>query len=226
MGDMLAYVPNAENLHFWPLDLRKLEYAEPRPRSGGPLRVAHAPNHPHFKGTHYLEEAVERLQREGVAIELVRIQGVPNSEVLRLFREVDLVAEQFIGGFHGYTALEAMAVGRPVISYLRGPEMMIDPASCPILNADPRALYQVLKDCALGLHDLPELGRRGRIYVERYYSEEAVAARLGRLYLRSPSLPARWKERIEARVVVLEAGLPAAPVPAVTRSGQEGMHVA
>jgi hypothetical protein len=213
MGDMLAYVPTAENFHFWPLDLRRIAPAPPRARTGGPLRVAHAPNHPHFKGTHYLEAAVARLQQEGVAIELVRIEGAPNSEVLRLFREVDLVAEQFIGGFHGYTALEAMAVGRAVISYLRGPDMMMDPDSCPILSADPRTLYQVLKDCALGHHDLESLGRRGRSYVERYYSTEAVAARLGRLYLRSAAFPERWRRRLEARVAALEAGLPMAPVP-------------
>ncbi len=213
MGDMLAYVPSAENLHFWPLDLGRISCAEPRAGAGAVLRVAHAPNHPHFKGTQYLESTVAQLQAEGVAIELVRIPersqqrgatAVPRSgpgcravhrRLSRLHR----------AGGHGG--------GRPVISYLRGPEMMIDPASCPILNAGPHTLYQVLKDLRTGRHDLAALGRRGRSYVERYYSEAAVAARLGRLYLRTASLPARWKEHIEARVAVLEAALPAAPVP-------------
>jgi glycosyltransferase involved in cell wall biosynthesis len=225
MGDMRAYVPDAEDLHFWPLDLAKIEYAAVAPLTDRPLRVAHAPNHPHFKGTSYLEDAIARLHKDGIPIDLVLVQGVPNSEVLSIFRSVDLVAEQFIGGFHGYTALEAMATGRPVISYLRGPDMAINASECPILNANPETLYDVLRDCARGRYDLVKIGLAGRRYVERYYSIEAVAARLGRLYLRTAALPAPLRARIEERVRVLEASLPSALATGEIASKQSGFNL-
>src|SRR5262249_42552999 len=55
MGDMLAYVPDAIELLFWPIDLDRFDLAPPDYRRHRALRVFHAPNHTHFKGTQYLE---------------------------------------------------------------------------------------------------------------------------------------------------------------------------
>lgn len=208
MGDMTAYVPGSRDLHYWPLDTTRFDAVPPAPRMGRPLRVAHAPNHAYFKGTRHLVSAIERLQAEGHAIELVRVQGVPNDEVIRLFRDCDVVADQFVAGFHGYTALEAMALGRPVLCFLRGPDMVIDPDTCPIVNTHPDDVYDVLKDCVAGRIDLAEIGNRSRRYVERYYSIDAVAARLGRLYLDVELVAPSHRDRIAARIAELERGLP------------------
>jgi len=214
MGDMLSYVPGARNFHFWPLDVAAMRYVGTRWSKGQTLRIAHAPNHPHFKGTHHLVDAIERLQGEGRAIELVRVQGVPNNEVIALFESCDLVADQFIAGFHGYTALEAMAVGKPVLCYLRDPSMTIDAAVCPMINTWPDTIYQTLRDCLDGCFDLAELGRRSRAYVEHYYSLEAVALRLGALYLETAGFPERINLRMRKRMALLEAGLtPVLPGP-------------
>jgi hypothetical protein len=207
MGDMLAYVPDARELHFWPLDLDRFEANPPRPRDNRPLRLFHAPNHAHFKGTRHLEAAVERLQAEGHAIEIVRVSGVPNEEVLRQMSTCDIVAEQFIGGFHGYTALEAMACGKPVLCYVRDRRQLAGAEECPLIDADPDSLERVLRDCLFGRYDLAELGRRGRRYVEKHYSIDAVAARLGRLYLATAALPAPVRETVEAATVAIEKRL-------------------
>jgi hypothetical protein len=200
---MKAYVPNALDFPFWPLDTDAICYVGTQWQTGRPLRVAHAPNHPHFKGTAYLLAAIERLAAEGTAIELVRIQGVPNTEVLRLFAGVDIVVEQLIGGFHGYTALEAMALGKPVVTYLRGSDMVVAPEECPIINANPDTIYDVLKACATGRYDLQAIGRRGRAYVERYYSKSAVSAALGAMYLSTGQLPSGLNEKLRARSAAL-----------------------
>jgi glycosyltransferase involved in cell wall biosynthesis len=208
MGDMLSYVPGARDLDYWPIDLALFPDAVTDWCGDRPLRVAHAPNHAHFKGTHYLASAVERLKSEGYAIELVRVQGVPNSEVLALFSRCDLVADQFIAGFHGYTAFEAMALGKPVLCYLRTRDMVLDPENCPIINTWPDNIYGILKGCLQGEWDLTELGRRSRSYVARYHSLEAVAARLGRLYIDTAAFPERINRRLENRVSELEDALP------------------
>ena len=218
MGDMLAYVPDARNLHFWPIDTEQVRYVGTDWSKNRVLRVAHAPNHAHFKGTHYLVHAIDRLRSEGHAIELIQVRGVPNSEVMALFASCDLVADQFIAGFHGYTALEAMALGKPVLCYLRDPDMAIDPATCPIINVWPDTVYDTLKDCLDGRHDLAALGRRSRNYAEHYYSLEAVALRLGQLYLATARFSDRINRKISRRLAVLEPLLPplipgAPPVP-------------
>lgn len=216
MGDMLTYVPGCRNMHYWPLDLDHLQPTPLNWKKGETLRIAHAPNHSHFKGTHHLEAAIACLRGEGYDVEMVKISGVPNTEVLEMFRSVSLVADQFIGGFHGYTALEAMALGRPVLCFLRAPDMTIAPDEAPIVNTPPHLVYEVLKSILDGEIDLPDLGRRSRHFIERHYSIPAVAARLGRLYLETSAWPQPVLDRISQRVAELEAALPAplfAPPP-------------
>ena len=208
MGDMLAYAPGAWNIHYWPIDAAKFQHAAVDWRADRPLRVGHAPNHEHFKGTRHLVSAIERLQARGYPIELISVTGVANSEVIALFESCDVVADQFIAGFHGYTALEAMALGKPVLCYLRNPEAVIDPANCPIINCVPDTLEEALKACLDGDFDLTTLGRRSRSYVEHYYSLEAVATRLGKLYLETAEFPDRINRMISRRVSGLEAQLP------------------
>ena len=211
MGDMVAYVPGCRDMHYWPIDATRLKAPPVTFRAGETLRVAHAPNHGHFKGTRLLVEAIEKLAREGEKIELVSVQGVSNRKVIELFGAAHIVADQFVAGFHGYTALEAMALGRPVLCFLRSDQMMIDPATCPIINTRPEQIYDVLKQCLRGEIDLNRAGQDGRRYVERHYSLEAVAARLGQLYLDTANFPAELNAKLQARVTDLTKSAHAAP---------------
>jgi glycosyltransferase involved in cell wall biosynthesis len=207
MGDMLAYVPDHRNMHYWPIDAEKFQEKPLPSLKGEPFRIAHAPNHPHFKGTRFLQAAVARLQEEGHDIELIMIQGVPNERVIELFESCHIIADQFVAGFHGYTALEAMALGRPVLCFLRGPDMAIDPETCPIINATPETLYSVLKSCVTGHVDLERVGISSRAYVERYYTLPAIAAQLGHLYCETASFPEHLRSKISDRVTELEVAL-------------------
>ncbi len=132
------------------------------------------------------------------------VQGVPNKKVLELFRTSHLIADQFVAGFHGYTALEAMALARPVLCFLRNDDMMIDPATCPIINVRPEQIYDTLKRCLEGGVDLESLGKQGRAYIDRYYSIEAVAARLGRLYIDTAGFPEALNSRLRSRIEQLD----------------------
>ncbi|KQU54791.1 hypothetical protein ASG72_04025 [Bosea sp. Leaf344] len=207
LGDMLAYVPDARNLHYWPIDLARVPPA-PTSRLDGPLCIAHAPNHTHFKGSHYLEAAIIRLRAEGHAIEYVKVQGVPNAEVIRMFSEADLVADQFIGGAYGYTALEGMALGKPVMTYVRAPELVESVEECPLINVIPDTLEDALRWCIANRALLPAIGAQGAAYVRRWHSIDAVAERLGRLYEQTAGFPeATLKPIRNARAAVVAARL-------------------
>ncbi len=189
MGDMTEYTPGSRNdLFFWPVDLeadRSRRYAAhyPAPQSDRPLRIVHAPNHRHFKGTQYLLDAVARLRDGGHAIELVLVEGVPNRQALEIYRTADLVFDQCLIGFHGYFALEAMAMGKPVLCYLRKPqEYLLDWENCPIINTPADRVEATLRELLGDRGRLHELGRRGRRYVETHFTLAAFAERLRRAY--------------------------------------------
>jgi glycosyltransferase involved in cell wall biosynthesis len=189
MGDMIEYVPDGgKDLFFWPVDLNKDQgrrYSPHYPGAAGegPVRIVHAPNHPHYKGTRFLMEAVEELREEGLPVELRLVRGMPNHEAIKVYRGADIIFDQCIIGFHGYTAIEGMAVGKPVLVFIRKPkEYLIHPEECPIVNTPPDRLKPVLRELISDRARLHELGVQGRRYVEKYYSLEAFAGRLSRAY--------------------------------------------
>ncbi len=152
----------------------------PAPKDGGPpLRIVHAPNHRHFKGTQFLIDAVEQLRREGLAIELRLVERLPNDEALAIYRTADLVFDQCLIGFHGYFAIEAMALGKPAMCFIRRPaEYLIDHEHCPIVNVRPEGIADAIRQLAADRGRLRELGLSGRRYVEKYFSLQAFADRL------------------------------------------------
>jgi hypothetical protein len=191
MGDMIEYTPGSRNdLFFWPVDLardRGRHYAPAYPdvSEERPLRVVHAPNHRQFKGTKYLESAIAAVRAKGVPIELLLVERVPNHQALALYRTADIVFDQCLIGFHGYFAIEAMALGKPVVCFIRKPEQyLLHPEECPILNVHRDELVESLHAYATTARpSLAEIGRRSRLYVERHYSLEAFAGRLKRCYV-------------------------------------------
>ncbi|HEV3262031.1 MAG TPA: hypothetical protein VG013_34590 [Gemmataceae bacterium] len=189
MGDMLEYTPGSRNdLFYWPLDLladQGRRYLPRYPPAGAtaPVRVVHAPNHRRFKGTRYLLAAVDRLRRQGLPVELRLVEGVPNREALEVYRTADVIFDQCLIGFHGYFALEAMAMGKPVMAYIRDPaRYLLHPEECPLINTPADRVEAVLRELVTDRPLLHRLGRQGRQYVEKYFSVTAFAERLQTAY--------------------------------------------
>lgn len=181
IGDLKAYTPGSVNdLFYWPLLLDDDRYAPafPDPAGSPPLRVVHAPNHRHFKGTDHLTAAIATLRARGVPIELDLVEGLTNDQALARYRAADVVFDQCLIGFHGLFALEAMALGKPVLCFLRDRQSdVLTPLECPIIDITPATIAETLESLAADRPRLARLGRQGRAYIERYYSVEAFAER-------------------------------------------------
>ena len=180
--DLLSVLPpSAEFLPYASVDPRRWEPVFPEPRARP--RVLHAPSHRGVKGTRFLLEATERLRREGVPFDLDMIENLPHAEATRRYRDADIVVDQLLAGWYGGFAVEAMALGKPVIAYLRESDLHHVPremrTELPLIHATPTSIYDVLKDWLTARrHALPERGRAGRAYVERWHDARAIAKRL------------------------------------------------
>jgi hypothetical protein len=139
--------------------------------------IVHPTNHRSVKGTDFLIRAVQELQDEGLHLRLDIVEGRSNEGVRSVMARADIVGEQFIAGY-GLTGVEAMALGRPVLSNLSwlGPEFLDDTclSDCPIVNATPETLKDALRSLAVDPQLRKRLGRAGREYVLKYHSAEAV----------------------------------------------------
>lgn len=162
------------------MDTEALVPVPPVPRAVP--RVLHAPNHRNVKGSEFLFAAVESLRARGIDCELVLIEKVPRHEALRLYAEADIIADQFIIGAWGVLAVEAMALGKPVMTYV-SEEQLGDPVyNQPVVNTKPEHIARVLAPLLLIPELRERLGRAGRASIERHHSIPAFADLWARIY--------------------------------------------
>lgn len=186
------YAVNPDLLHVLPPRAAFLPYAHidldewrpPAPAAAaGPPVVVHAPSHRGVKGTRFILDAVARLRAEGIACTLDLVEDVSREHARPRYARADLVVDQLLVGWYGGLAVEAMALGRPVMCYLRPDDLRFVPeamrSALPLIQADPHSVYEKLKEwLTVRRSALPEIGQRSRRYVATWHLPSAVAARL------------------------------------------------
>ena len=152
----------------------------PDPHTPRPV-VVHTPSSKGKKGTAAVEVAVERLRpTHDFAFHLVH--GMPRAEALEIVRGCDVMVDELVSGSYGVATLEAMALGKPVICYLKPSLLSKYPADCPIVNATQENIADVLGGL---LRDGPrrhQVGRASRAYVEKHHDAHKIARDLVRIY--------------------------------------------
>ena len=185
--DLLHVLPRqAKFLPYANVDIRALTPVQ-RGSSNAPPVLLHAPSHAAVKGTDLVMRAVDALRAEGLRFEFALVQGKTRAEALALYRRADLCIDQLFAGWYGGLAVEMMALGVPVLSYLRESDLAGLPlrmrAELPVIHADPETLTGVLREWLTGPRErLRQLGVRSRAFVERWHDPAVVAAQLRLAY--------------------------------------------
>ena len=96
--------------------------------------VVHAPSSRRRKGTDHVLAACAELD-----VELRIVEGLHHEEALEHYRDADIVVDQLNAGWYGLFAIECMALGKPVVTFLhdeavRRTEEAYD-VRVPIVNA-------------------------------------------------------------------------------------------
>jgi glycosyltransferase involved in cell wall biosynthesis len=161
------------------IDVAAIEPAPPGDRER-PV-VLHAPSSRARKGTDAVVAACERL---GLRLELV--EGVDHRAAFERYRDADIVVDQLQAGWYGVFAIETMALGKPVITFLHDDAVRLTEEAfgvkVPIVPATRETLPDVLGGLAASPDERRRLGAAGRAYVERVHDVAAVADRLLDLY--------------------------------------------
>ncbi len=176
--DAIQWVPEA---HVIPpgLDLTPFTPVPPSDRAR-PL-VVHAPSSRSKKGTEFVIEACSQLP-----VDLDLVEGVPHEQARERYAKADIIIDQLLVGWHGVFALEAMALGKPVITFLK-PDVVEKSAAgygvrLPIVSATPETLVDQLRPLVESPALRREIGAASRAYVEQVHDIDHVADRLIDLY--------------------------------------------
>jgi len=176
--DALRWVPDA---HVVPpgLDLRAYSVAQPEDRAR-PV-VLHAPSSRGRKGTEHVIAACEGLD---VALDIV--EGVRHDEARRRYERADIVVDQLNAGWYGIFAVEAMALGKPVLSYLRDEAVQETErqlgVDVPIVRVTKDTLREQLSELASDPERRRRIGTASRAYVEQIHDADRGADGLIEIY--------------------------------------------
>ena len=132
-----------------------LEAIRPVPPSNRPRPIVlHAPSSRQRKGTDHVIEACQ-----GLDVELRIVEDLHHAEAFALFHDVDIVVDQLNAGWYGLFAIESMALGKPVVTFLHEQAVARTREAygvdVPILNATKDTLRARLEE-------LLEMGPEGR----------------------------------------------------------------
>lgn len=150
--------------------------------------IVHAPSRDIAKGTQSVVAAVEQLEREGYKFEFYLVQDMPHEEAMAMYRKATIVVDSLRTGWYGVLAVEGMALGKCVISYISSHLRHYLPYPSPLVSANPDNLTEVLRYLLDNPEEAAGYGKRGRDFVERYHDARAVAKVLMHLY-RGPIRP-------------------------------------
>ena len=178
--DAVRWVPEAEVIPPG-IDVRSLPPAYPGDRAR-PI-ILHAPSSRRRKGTEHVLAACE-----GLDAELVLVEGLRHDEAFARYRAADIVVDQLNTGWYGLFAIECMALGKPVVSFLRDePVRRTEEAlgvSVPIVRATKDDLRERLQPLVTSAAERRRVGEASRAYAEEVHDLERVTDRLLALYAR------------------------------------------
>jgi len=178
--DAARWVPDADVVPPG-IDLRDFEPAPPSERAR-PL-VVHAPSSRGRKGTEHVIAACAQLP-----VDLEIVEGLHHDEARERYRAADIVVDQLNAGWYGLFAIEAMALGKPVLTFLHDEAVTRTEEAFGVRVPIVSVTRETLADRLAALVESPEVraetGAASRAYVEAVHDLDVVAQCLIDLYAR------------------------------------------
>ena len=191
------YAVNPDLLHVLPHSARFIPYSNIslnewipsyKISNNNPLRILHAPTHRKAKGTDLLLHALDSLKIEGYKFDLILVEGVSNAVAKKMYESSDILVDQLFAGWYGGLAVELMALGKPVVVYIRKEDLKFIPAEMagelPFIFANPSNIKNVIKTIInMPRHELISKGRKSRAFVEKWHDPMKIALEMKKDYV-------------------------------------------
>ncbi len=156
-----------------PVDLERFDFVAPN--TDRPPVFLHVPTEPYVKGTEHIVSAMEQLRAEGLAFEFRLKRRLTQKEFYQELSACDVYIDELRCGSHGVTAVEAMAAGKPTVTYIRPDLLERYPADMPLVSANPDTIGSVLKKLICEPARRASLAQDSRRYAEKYHDAQVVA---------------------------------------------------
>ena len=180
-AELMPHLPKIDiPVYIVPLrvDMSKFEPVYIEEKREKPI-IVHAPSKRSTKGTEQILEILDNIDRE---FELILVEGKTQEEAFEIYKKADIIIDQVSVGSYGVFAIEAMALGKPVITYISDEMKKTFPTSLPIVSAGFEDMKNAIERLIDDFELRKKLGKAGREYVERYHDTYKVTKYLKDIY--------------------------------------------
>ncbi|MEO7268531.1 MAG: hypothetical protein ABIW49_04910 [Knoellia sp.] len=175
--DLLDHVPKATwcpvviQPERWVSDVPVLEREVPV--------VVHVPSSSRLKGSELIDPVMRELEEQGL-ITYRSVRDLPHAELMEVYKDADIVLDQFVLGLYGVAAAEGMAAGRVVIAYVTDPVrervLAATGQDVPIVEADPETVGDVVRDLITNRDNAKAIAARGPAFVKAVHDGRLSAS--------------------------------------------------
>jgi glycosyltransferase involved in cell wall biosynthesis len=186
--DAIRWVPHADVV-LPGIEVSQIEPAIPDERRARPV-ILHAPSSRRRKGTEHVVAACE-----GLDADLKIVEGLTHDEAFEQYRDADIVVDQLNAGWYGVFAIECLALGKPIVTFLHDEAVRRTEEAygveVPLRSATTETLREALRPLVADAALRRQLGEASRAYAERLHDVDVIAGQLVELYRRVLAQPRR-----------------------------------
>jgi glycosyltransferase involved in cell wall biosynthesis len=178
--DALSWVPHADVV-LPGIEVSRIKPAIPGDRAR-PV-ILHAPSSRERKGTEHVVAACEGLEAD-----LEIVEGLRHDEAFARYRNADIVVDQLNAGWYGVFAIECLALGKPIVTFLHEEAVRRTEEAygveVPIRSATAETLREALRPLVADAALRRRLGAASRAYAEKLHDVDVIAGQLVEIYER------------------------------------------
>jgi hypothetical protein len=143
------------------------------------INILHAPTDRGCKGSEVILAALSKAANKYRNVRVTLVENVPHKKALELYAKADLIVDQLYVGWYGGIAVEAMKMGKPVISFIRDEDLCFIPEQMrkelPIINADANTIEEVIYKCIENRDYLQLKAQQSLEYANKWHDPLYVA---------------------------------------------------
>lgn len=162
-----------------PINLDNYSFDVPVIKNNTRIVIFHSLIREDFKGTKYIVGALNKIRSEfKEEVEIIIDGKLPQQAYHDILKKCHILVDQCKSYSYGMNAIEAMAMGKVVLSGLEEEcKTEFNLSECPIVNIIPNEqdIYEKLKMLILNKSRLVNIMESGRIFVEKYHSDIVIA---------------------------------------------------
>lgn len=187
--DLMNFLPEGKAT-FLPYTIAKWDEIKYIPyKLNEKIRIVHAPTSRGLKGTNYILDALEKLQKRYLNLEICIIENMSYDKAIEQYKYADLVIDQVLIGWYGALAVEVMKMGKPLAVYIRKDDLRFIPSDMAedlletIISVDKGNLESVLEGYILNKSRLYEKSKKSVKYVYKWHDPVKIAKHIQKVYL-------------------------------------------